>query len=173
MKVFKILFLLFSIGIFGQNNTSGDAIYNFPKIKSSITMPVTIPLSEISNMINASVKDMIFQDDSYTDNDNDQFKVNSTNTSPILAVVTNIANCINIDRVSQAVTEKIIDLTSRTAQQISNEKQIVDILTGHLKQTDSNVQMIPFGSTTYGFGGSDTNFNILIVPSKRHTYSNT
>lgn len=77
---------MFSIGIFGQNNTSGDVIYNFPKIKSSITMPVTIPLSEISNMINASVKDMIFQDDSYTDNDNDQFKVKVWKTRPIRLV---------------------------------------------------------------------------------------
>ncbi|MFL9834454.1 DUF4403 family protein [Chryseobacterium terrae] len=86
MKVFNILFLLFSISIFGQNNTSGDPIYNFPKIKSSITMPVTIPLSEISNMINASVKDVIFQDDSYTDNDNDQFKVKVWKTRPIRLV---------------------------------------------------------------------------------------
>ncbi|MBW7675954.1 DUF4403 family protein [Chryseobacterium chendengshani] len=86
MKILNILFLLLSIGIFGQSNTSGDAIYNFPKIKSSITMPVTIPLSEISNMINASVKDLIFQDDSYTDNDNDQFKVKVWKTRPIRLV---------------------------------------------------------------------------------------
>lgn len=86
MKIFSILFLFLSIGIFGQSNTSGDAIYNFPKIKSSITMPVTIPLSEISNMINTSVKDLIFQDDSYTDNDNDQFKVKVWKTRPIRLV---------------------------------------------------------------------------------------
>lgn len=49
-------------------------------------MPVTIPLSEISNIINASVKDMIFQDDSYTDNDNDQFKVKVWKTRPIRLV---------------------------------------------------------------------------------------
>ena len=86
MKIFNLLFLLITIGISGQNNTSGDAIYNFPKIKSSITMPVTIPLSEISNMINTSVKDMIFQDDSYTDNNNDQFKVKVWKTRPIRLV---------------------------------------------------------------------------------------
>lgn len=86
MKLFKILFVILSIGIFGQSKTSGDAIYNFPKIKSSITMPVTIPLSEISNMINASVKDLIFQDDSYTDNNNDQFKVKVWKTRPIRLV---------------------------------------------------------------------------------------
>jgi hypothetical protein len=87
VKIFSIVSLFLSIGIFGQSNTtSGDPIYNFPKIKSSITMPVTIPLSEISNMINASVKDLIFQDDSYSDNDNDQFKVKVWKTRPIRLV---------------------------------------------------------------------------------------
>lgn len=61
-------------------------VYNFPKVKSSITMPVTIPLSEISNLINASVKDLIYQDDSYTDNNNDQFKVKVWKTRPIRLV---------------------------------------------------------------------------------------
>lgn len=37
-------------------------------------------------MINASVKDLIFQDDSYTDNDNDQFKVKVWKTRPIRLV---------------------------------------------------------------------------------------
>lgn len=55
-------------------------------MKSSITMPVTIPLSEISNMINASVKDLVYQDDSYTDNNNDQFKVKVWKTRPIRLV---------------------------------------------------------------------------------------
>lgn len=49
-------------------------------------MPVTIPLSEISNMINASVKELIYQDDSYTDNNNDQFKVKVWKTRPIRLV---------------------------------------------------------------------------------------
>lgn len=49
-------------------------------------MPVTIPLAEISNLINASVKDLIYQDDSYTDNNNDQFKVKVWKTRPIRLV---------------------------------------------------------------------------------------
>lgn len=49
-------------------------------------MPVTIPLSEIGNMVNTSVKDLIFQDDSYTDNNNDQFKVKVWKTRPIRLV---------------------------------------------------------------------------------------
>lgn len=49
-------------------------------------MPVRIPLSEISNMVNASVKDLIFEDNSFTDNDNDQFKVKVWKTRPIRLV---------------------------------------------------------------------------------------
>ncbi|MDQ0592876.1 hypothetical protein QFZ37_001245 [Chryseobacterium ginsenosidimutans] len=87
MKSIKILFLLAAVSIFGQNTPDNQlANYNFPKVKSSITMPVTIPLSEISNMINASVKELIYQDDSYTDNNNDQFKVKVWKTRPIRLV---------------------------------------------------------------------------------------
>ncbi|SDL66884.1 DUF4403 family protein [Chryseobacterium taihuense] len=77
--------LFFCIRLLGQNSNI-SAAYSFPKIKSSITMPVTIPLSEIGNMVNTSVKDLIFQDDSYTDNNNDQFKVKVWKTRPIRLV---------------------------------------------------------------------------------------
>lgn len=77
---------MFSIISFGQNSTINQTVYNFPKVKSSITMPVTIPLSEISNMINTSVKGLIFEDNSYTDNDDDQFKVKVWKTRPIRLV---------------------------------------------------------------------------------------
>lgn len=87
MKIIKILFLTLFINAFGQTNADNQvATYNFPKVRSSITMPVTIPLSEISNMINASVKELIYQDDSYTDNNNDQFKVKVWKTRPIRLV---------------------------------------------------------------------------------------
>lgn len=69
--------------VFGQNSTIN---YDFPKIKSSISMPVRIPLSEISSMVNASVKDLIFEDKSYEDNNNDQFKVKVWKTRPIRLV---------------------------------------------------------------------------------------
>ncbi|KFF23998.1 DUF4403 family protein [Chryseobacterium vrystaatense] len=87
MKSIKLLFLLSFAIVFGQTAVDNQsAVYNFPKIKSSITMPITIPLSEISKMINASVKDLVFQDDSYTDNNNDQFKVKVWKTRPIRLV---------------------------------------------------------------------------------------
>ncbi len=49
-------------------------------------MPVKIPLSEIGNVINASVQNLIFEDNSYTDNNDDQFKVKVWKTRPIRLV---------------------------------------------------------------------------------------
>ena len=87
MKSITVLFLFAFAGLFGQTSVSTQPNpYNFPKIKSSITMPVTIPLSEISNMINSSVGDLIYQDDSYTDNNKDQFKVKVWKTRAIRLV---------------------------------------------------------------------------------------
>ncbi|MGC4129466.1 MAG: DUF4403 family protein [Bergeyella sp.] len=80
MKILKFLLLFCFITVFSQQTLEE---YTFPKIKSSLTMPVRIPLSEISNIVNASVGNLVYQDDSYTDNDNDQFKVKVWKTKQI------------------------------------------------------------------------------------------
>lgn len=49
-------------------------------------MPVRIPLAEVSNIVNASVKDLIYEDNSFTDNNNDQFKIKVWKTRPIRLV---------------------------------------------------------------------------------------
>ena len=81
-----ILILLFSKLLSQQQPVVSVAQYDFPKIKSSLTMPVKIPLAEIGKMINSSVPSLIFQDDSFTDNNNDQFKVKVWKTRPIRLV---------------------------------------------------------------------------------------
>lgn len=90
-------------------------------------------------------------------------------TPPVAAIHVNLGNCINVGHISRAVTAKIIDLTNRTVERISNEKQILELLTGYSNEIDSSVRLVPFGSTTYGFGGAQTNLNILIDSSKRNT----
>ncbi|KQT16154.1 hypothetical protein ASG31_14100 [Chryseobacterium sp. Leaf404] len=82
-KIVIILFLSFVSFMFSQET---QQIYTFPKIKSSITMPVRIPLAEVSKMVNSSVKDLIFEDNSYSDNNNDQFKIKVWKTKPIRLV---------------------------------------------------------------------------------------
>lgn len=83
-----ILLLIFIFNGAAQQPTmmTPEVNYNFPKIKSSISMPVKIPLAEIGNLINASVGNLIFEDDSFSDNNNDQFKVKVWKTRPIRLV---------------------------------------------------------------------------------------
>lgn len=69
MRSIIIIFLF--IGNFTYSQTES---YTFPRIKSSITLPVSISVDEINNLINNSVKGVLYEDKSYTDNNNDQFK---------------------------------------------------------------------------------------------------
>ncbi|QNS41249.1 DUF4403 family protein [Chryseobacterium manosquense] len=87
-RFLTVIFLILSFKIFSQTTAvnASPKDFNFPKIKSSITMLVKIPLSEIANIINASVKNLIFEDNSFTDNNNDQFKVKVWKTRAIRLV---------------------------------------------------------------------------------------
>jgi len=71
-KITFIYFLLISFMAFSQAETP---FYTLPKIKSSITLPVSLPIQEINSLVNQSIKGTLYEDQSYTDNDNDQFKV--------------------------------------------------------------------------------------------------
>ena len=87
MRNFLLLaFFTLMAKVSSQQSATVVGNYDFPKIKSSVTMPVKIPLAEIANVINANVPQLIFSDDSYTDNNNDQFKVKVWKTRPVRLV---------------------------------------------------------------------------------------
>ena len=71
-KFTSLYLILISFIAFSQ---SAEPVYTLPKIKSNITLPVSLPISEINSLINQSVKGVLYEDQSYTDNNNDQFKV--------------------------------------------------------------------------------------------------
>lgn len=55
----------------------------------------------------------------------------------------------------------MIELTTRNEERIRNESQILHNLRQKWKTFDSTLKIMPFGSATYGFGGS-SNLNILV-----------
>lgn len=80
MKNFILLFLLVFTGVLAQ--APADS-YSFPRIRSSLSVPLRVPLGEIAKTVNSSVGNLIYQDDSYSDNNNDQFKVKVWKANPI------------------------------------------------------------------------------------------
>lgn len=76
--------------------------------------------------------------------------------------VLELKNIIETDKVLPAMLLGAIDLVSRTENRIQNEMEIMRSLECYLKALDSSLKMVAFGSATFGFGGSNTNLNILV-----------
>lgn len=79
-KLLAFLFLVFLVQI---SKAQIDASPS-PKLKTQLTVPVSISVSEINSLINRTVSGLIFEDDSFTDNNNDQFKVKVFKSSDIV-----------------------------------------------------------------------------------------
>ena len=65
----SLLFIFLSIFGFSQTET-----YQFPKIPSSISVPISLPISEIQRLTNQSITGTLYEDQSYENNNNDQLK---------------------------------------------------------------------------------------------------
>lgn len=70
-----------------------------------------------------------------------------------------------VEHVSQSIARS--ESTSRMIERCSNEAAIVELLVHYSEQMGPGRQVVPFGSATYGFGDSMSNFNILIQTGER------
>lgn len=139
---------------------------------SSLSMNVELPKENfISESSKPSVHSFQYSPRAFADTDQNsnivpKFKPSVANieTSSLTTskISTSLINSINIDQVSVTIKTTAIDLIFRTMKRISNEFDIVGLLVRHLKAFDSKLEMVPFGSATYGFGGCSTDFNILV-----------
>lgn len=90
--VFAILFLFFfSSTVFGQKSMPEAPVENYlqdtvlvQKIPSTISIPFDIAMSDIEKQINSTVNGLIYEDNSYTDDSNDNFKCKVWKKSNIL-----------------------------------------------------------------------------------------
>lgn len=64
-----ILLFLFAFSIIFSQET-----HQFPKIASSISLPISLPISEIQRLTNQSITGVLYEDQSYENNNNDQLK---------------------------------------------------------------------------------------------------
>lgn len=70
--------------------TNNNQKIDLPQIPSDISIPVQVPIVEIENLVNKAVTGVIYEDKSFTDNNNDQFKVKVEKLSDIkLKALTN------------------------------------------------------------------------------------
>lgn len=83
-------------------------------------------------------------------------KVTGSNTSKKLEDI------IQKNNVSDAAVARMKELLSRSQDRIQNESKIIETFSNFFIKIDPTSKVVPFGSSTYGFGGLKTNFNILL-----------
>lgn len=88
-------------------------------------------------------------------------RVSTTILKP--ATVQKLEHLIKVDQVSMSIKTEMDHIMLRSKDRIKNEAHIINLLSCILKAHDATVEVRPFGSVTYGFGGQRTNFNIFIM----------
>lgn len=58
-------------------------------------------------------------------------------------------------------------LISRSEERTQFESRIVYLMKSYLQSIDTELAIVPFGSSTFGFGSDDTDLNMAIIPSKK------
>lgn len=70
MRFLTLFFVFFNCCLgFSQTET-----YQFPKIPSSVTIPIALPVSEIQRLVNQQFTGVIYEDNDFENNNNDQLK---------------------------------------------------------------------------------------------------
>lgn len=72
----------------------------------------------------------------------------------------------DVDMITKHIKIEMSEMLSRSKSRINSEQGIIKMLTFFVLTYDASIKLTPFGSVTYGFGGSSTNFNILISSGK-------
>lgn len=152
-----------------QNNRSSNC-----SLAPTMPMKLTMPLTPTNNTIRPdadreSNQKVVSANIALNDSGNSSpgSRASSVVNVPSNRVSTmKLADVIDASQFPKAIIATAIDLTSRTHQRISHENQILNLLMAQLRKFDSTLRMLPFGSTTYGFGGTNTNFNVLINTGK-------
>lgn len=143
-----------------------STINRIPKCQTSINI-VQKTLSQTSlNKLNGS-KSIV--------NRSNQTKTMTTVPIPVKKVTTKrimtkpsvlLETAIKDGTVFDAISIELAKFSKHSDVQFRNESRILGILKQHFKIFDRTLALIPFGSRTFGFGRTNSNYNILIDTRK-------
>lgn len=91
----------------------------------------------------------------------EEIQQNSRQVQQFDFVVKNLDQAIEVDcNWWRKISNKAAEFKEREPERMEYEQQILTLLTRLSKVYAKNVQLTPIGSSEYGIGGSDTDFNI-------------
>lgn len=78
---------------------------------------------------------------------------------------------VNVEEILHATVSGLVDVSTRSEERIQYEEEIMDCIKNHMRGLDCEIELEAFGSSTYGFGDSSTNFNIVVNAGKQNIRS--
>lgn len=81
-------------------------------------------------------------------------------------------DAIRDGKIYELITEEMSKILSRSDERVRHEARILGMLKHQFKIFDRTLELIPFGSTTFGLGNSTSNYNILVDTRKFKFYIN-
>lgn len=84
--------------------------------------------------------------------------------SPASSSIQTLTNAVmsRKEQIFEDIPATAAEFVSRTAHRISDERDVLNCLKRYFSTHSITLQMMPFGSATYGFGGCETDLNILV-----------
>lgn len=82
------------------------------------------------------------------------------------SVACTLDDAIKNGSIFDSMAAELITFTSRSNERVPNETRILRLLKSHFKIFDRSLTLIPFGSSSYGFGVTHSNYNILVDTRK-------
>lgn len=159
--------------MFYSNDCHGKWIDEYMKKLHAIQLTKKLALNPSLSGSNASLNSVASSVKSTSFKTNDAFSVQSLKTAigsiennmtnPGPSASTKLENIIKVENVYKSIKTEMNNILSRSANRIQAENTIIQLLSTVFI---SKVDIAPFGSATYGFGGTKTDFNILINASK-------
>lgn len=101
---------------------------------------------------------------SFSSKNSTHVNVASSNCSNVETLADVIS--LNMDEIFRDIPITTVDLVTRTVQRMLAERNLFACLKHKSIAHSSKLQLKTFGSATYGFGGSETDYNVLIKAGK-------
>lgn len=77
-----------------------------------------------------------------------------------------LGDLIRTDRCFDAIAQQMDDFITRSEHREQVQSNILLVLTRAVNSFDPALNVLPFGSVEYTFGGANTNYNILVDTRK-------
>lgn len=143
-----------------------------PKRVPKASLPANFPVRKATSLHNLQTpkssltRSKAIKEDKPKVSGSNLLKKVPTKKGTIKTPLATIDEVIKSGKIFELIANEMEKVSLRSDERVRHESRILGLLKHQFKLFDRTVALIPFGSTTFGYGGSNSNYNILIDTRK-------